>query len=191
MNTNEIIQILSLAKPIFDEMYTSVIQVVSVQEKISQKEAQKNHPLNVTNWIITIFLGCFYILPGVIYYMYCKKKRVQELESEITALQEQLQTLNNTLQQQVESARQTGIQNILPEQYLNPADQSVKYLLNYLQTGRADTLKEAMNLYEEEKHRINMENMQNEALKQAQANGKMLFYGNMINAANAISNLKK
>ena len=191
MNTKEIIQVLSLAEPIYDEMYASIIQLVSVQEKLTQKETEKNHPLGVANWVITIFLGCFYIFPGVIYYMYCKKKRVQEIESEIAALQDQLQTLNNTLQQQVELIRQTGIQNILPEQYLNPADQSVKYILNYLQTGRADTLKEAMNLFEEEKHRINMENMQNEALKQAQANGKMLFYGNMINAANAISNLKK
>lgn len=191
MNTNEIIKILSQAEPIYDEMYETIIQLSSVQENLTQKETEKDNPMGVTNWIITIFLGLFYIIPGVIYYKNYTKSRIRTLEGEIAVLRDQFQTLSNSLQQQIELVRQTGVQDILPEQYLNPVDQSVKYILGYLRSGRADNLKEAMNLFEEEKHRINMESMQNEALQQAKANGKMLFYGNMINAANTINNLRK
>lgn len=191
MNTKDIIQILSQAKPLYDAMYETIVQLTSVQETLTQKETERDKPMNIGNWIVTIILGFFYIIPGVIYYKYCKKSRIQKLDSEISTLRNQFQTLNNSLQQQIELVRQTGIQDILPEQYLNPVDQSVQYILSYLQTGRADSLKEAMNLFEEEKHRINMENMQNEALQQAKANGKMLFYENMINAANTLNNLTK
>lgn len=191
MDKNSIINILTQAKPIYDAMYPVIIEYCKVEESIMQKEELKNQILGVGHLIVSLMLSSSLIFPGVIYYKCIKKYRNNKIDAEIAVLKNKILQLSSMLQTYIEAIRQTGIQDILPEQYLNPVEHSVKYILGYLETGRADNLKEAMNLFEEEKHRINMEYMQNETLQQTRINGQMLFWGNMINATNAINNLRK
>ena len=60
----------------------------------------------------------------------------------------------------------------IPELYVLPQDyrylDAAKSILFYLENGRADNMKEACNLYEEELHRQKMENLQVDILNQQQ-----------------------
>ena len=57
--------------------------------------------------------------------------------------------------------------NALSEDYMDYA--IIEQLVKYLQAGRADNLKEAINLFEEELHRGRLENIQREMLETTQA----------------------
>ena len=59
------------------------------------------------------------------------------------------------------------LSNTLSTEYMN--SYAVGMFVKYLQAGRADNLKEAMNLYEEERHRGRMETMQQTNVFAAQA----------------------
>ncbi len=65
--------------------------------------------------------------------------------------------------------------DFLPEEYCNST--VIPYLLNYVSTGRADTLKEALNLYEEQKFRWEMESRQRNMMEEIAAhNARMEEY---------------
>ena len=51
----------------------------------------------------------------------------------------------------IKSEEMRNLSDIIPQKYLNL--KAVLFLLEVLQTGRADSSKEAYNLYEEELHR--------------------------------------
>lgn len=58
-----------------------------------------------------------------------------------------------------------NLSDVIPQKYLNL--KAVLFLLEVLQTGRADSAKEAYNLYEEELHREKIQEMQEEQLDYA------------------------
>lgn len=59
------------------------------------------------------------------------------------------------------------MQEVIPKDYMAPI--FVKTVYTYLENGRADTMKEAINLFEEEQHRWRMEQNQQQMYEQYQA----------------------
>ena len=165
MDKKELIQFLGNVKPLFDTLRNSYEQYERVEEQIAVKESQKKTKLS-GGQIIGVIAGCFfYIAPGIIYYFYAQnsnKKQNELLEKDIQLLMDQRNAITDDLTNQIQTIQQTGIQTILPEQYLDAT--ALDYIYGYLIGGRADNIKEALNLFEEEKHRLNMENMQYESL---------------------------
>lgn len=56
----------------------------------------------------------------------------------------------------------SGLSDFYPQEYL--FENAVNRIISLIRTRRADTLKEGINLYEEEQHRIHMEQKQNQQL---------------------------
>ncbi len=191
MDKQEVIQILNSAKPSFDRMYQLLISYAEMEGELNAKRIEREQGLSLKEGVITFLLGICYILPGVIYYRTKKKSKESRLNEEISMLENKLSEYDKELKNLANIIMKTGITNILPEKYLNPVDRVVNYLLDYFNSGRADSLKEALNLYEEDSHRLRMEQMQNEALMQSQEQSRLLRYNNIINAANAINNLTR
>lgn len=191
MEKQEVISILRNAEPIFSRMYNILAQCESVETQLNIKKDERQSGLGLGHWIAAFFLCCIYIFPGIIYYNVVKKNRNNRLDEEILSLEKSLEKYEAEFRNLVNDAKKTGIFNILPAEYLDPDDRAVSYILSYLQSGRADSLKEAMNLFEEEKHRLNMERMQNQALEQSRLNSRLLKYNNIINAIDTINNLNR
>jgi hypothetical protein len=63
--------------------------------------------------------------------------------------------------------------SIIPEKYRYPL--STDFLADVLICGRADTMKEALNLYEEQIHRWNVESKMDAVLKRQQSNNNLLW----------------
>ena len=93
-----------------------------------------------------------------------------------------------------------NLSDVIPQKYLNL--KAVLFLLEVLQTGRADSAKEAYNLYEEELHREKIQEMQEEQLDYARETlreqqnqtkvqkriSRQVSYGNYINTKNSYHN---
>ena len=93
-----------------------------------------------------------------------------------------------------------NLSDVIPQKYLNL--KAVLFLLEVLQKGRADSAKEAYNLYEEELHREKIQEMQEEQLDYARETlreqqnqtkvqkriSRQVSYGNYINTKNYYHN---
>lgn len=86
-------------------------------------------------------------------------------ERNVSRLQAQLDEKQKVYYDLVQLVYPTLKRN-LPEDYWYSL--AVASIAGYFRTGRAYTLKEALNLYEEEMHRLRMENMQEQTLRQNQ-----------------------
>lgn len=64
--------------------------------------------------------------------------------------------------------------NILPKNYRYPL--AANFIAEVLENGRADSLKEAYNLYEEQIHRWKMENKMNELIKEQKKYRAIIWY---------------
>lgn len=81
------------------------------------------------------------------------------------------------------------LKRYLPEDYWY--SQAVSSIAGYFRTGRASTIKEALNLYEEEMHRLRMENMQEQTLRQSQkqtAYAAITAWNTSLTAMDSVSN---
>ena len=88
--------------------------------------------------------------------------RVQNL----VPLEQKLQTLKNELNVYLYSGEVQWLKEALNNKYLNK--NIIKMLIEFVDAGRADNLKEALNLYEEVAHRERMETMQSSILAASQ-----------------------
>jgi len=88
--------------------------------------------------------------------------RVQKL----VPLEQQLQALKNELNVYLCSGEVQWLKEALNNKYLNK--NIIKMLIEFVDSGRADSLKEALNLYEEVAHRERMETMQSSILAASQ-----------------------
>ena len=100
-----------------------------------------------------------------------KKNRLAGLYDERKSNEQKLQHLVNT---------NRNVLNTVPKEYLYPM--ALEYFINVLKIGRADTMKEAMNLYEDQVHKWKMESF-------AQASLVAQQEANAIAAFNATANL--
>ncbi|WP_077609907.1 hypothetical protein [Clostridium sp. Marseille-P2415] len=82
---------------------------------------------------------------------------------------------SNELKQRIESVIKEKIEviSLIPEKYRYPL--ATSYLIEVIECGRADTMKEVLNLYEEQLHRWRMENKMDEVLKKQQSNNNLLW----------------
>ncbi|MDW2796486.1 hypothetical protein RZO55_02680 [Clostridium boliviensis] len=89
---------------------------------------------------------------------------------------------SNELKQRIESVIKEKIEiiSLIPEKYRYPL--ATSYLTEVIECGRADTMKEALNLYEEQLHRWRMENKMNEVLKKQQNNNSLLWANLIVNS---------
>ena len=118
-------------------------------------------------WSVILFFFIRFLASNVIYPIKCSQEvdaKYQVFANEHIApkqalLNQQLQDINEYLN--TDACQWAG--NALPEKYFPyPAIQTI---IQYLQSCRADTLKEAINLYEEELHRMKMEDMQQQIVQ--------------------------
>ena len=117
---------------------------------------------------------------------------VQEAEeyhrSHITPLEQQREEKEKLLSEFMESPGVVWASNSIGEDYL---DFSVlEMFISYLRSGRADNLKEAINLYEEEQHRSRMENMQQATMAAAASTAASAAVSARANVE-AAANIKK
>ncbi len=96
---------------------------------------------------------------------YAEEAKQYHLEH-VWPLEKQRREIKSEFQAQVNWDEVNWASNALSEEYV---DYSIlSSFISYLQSGRADNLKEAINLYEEEQHRNRMENMQRATLDAAE-----------------------
>jgi len=89
---------------------------------------------------------------------------------------------SNELKQRIESVIKEKIEviSLIPEKYRYPL--ATSYLTEVIECGRAETMKEALNLYEEQLHRWRMENKMNEVLRKQQNNNSLLWANLIVNS---------
>lgn len=89
---------------------------------------------------------------------------------------------SNQLKQRIERVIKENIEiiSLIPEKYRYPL--ATSFLTEVFECGRADTMKEALNLYEEQLHRWRMENKMNEVLKKQQNNNNLLWTNLIVNS---------
>lgn len=142
--------------------------------------------------MMVVLFPLSYGIGTIIYYFYAKSKN-KKFNLDITKKLQRLEELEkdkNTYIDEILACQKafcmhSGVN--IPVRYFQPA--ALNAFKDYFYTGRADDLKEAMNLYEEEQHRMNLENIHSEALRQAQIANNLALQANEINAANATKNI--
>lgn len=146
--------------------------VAKREEELKNKEeeaeaAKSKFPLGVT--LLCWFLAMFQIWPGVIAYFcfrshYRKNPTKKGLQAQAKALQEA-----DDMKQKLEKLKQY-LNNMKASFESSVTDYSaIENFIKYLQAGRADNLKEAINLYEEELHRGRVEKIQRATLETTKA----------------------
>lgn len=138
--------------------------------------------------ILFPLLGFFIIF----YYFHAKKENEQyneELKREIRKYDTYKSNRDKCSAEILECHKQFCVSSgyYIPMRYFHP--DALNSFEDYFRTGRASDLKEAMNLYEEEQHRMRLENMQSEALRQAQIANNLALQSNVISAANVAANI--
>lgn len=92
-----------------------------------------------------------------------EEKRYQFYQEKIVPLKDTLKAQRNELTAFLTTDYALWASNALAEQYLSP--DSIQTIIDYVKSYRADTLKEALNLYEEELYRRKMEAMLQQILE--------------------------
>ena len=83
------------------------------------------------------------------------------------------------------SAIWNDLNNYVPRNYWY--SNAIVSFVDYMQNGRASNLKEAVNLFEEELHRMRMENMQAELVKQSRYQTSLAAISAVANVSTAMS----
>ena len=101
----------------------------------------------------------FGIIGGVISFVVLNKIRGPQKDIEKKErLEKEFEKMEKEIVEEI-GAEYINAQKIIPQKYLYSG--CVYTLYDYLTNGRADSLKEAINLYEEEQHRLRLEKNQN------------------------------
>lgn len=187
MEKKEILTILTAAKPYYHDM-----EIIN-QDALLLDEEEKKIPKGMSrNQILigiclTIFL---YFIPGIIYFCIVSSKASKQTQQRREEINTQKQMLIDRAESVIANLRETGINQLFPQEiWGNLYD--MQHIYSFFELGRADSIKEALNLLEESNHRARMENMQGQMLQQQQQTNQQLFWGNMINAGNALNNVLK
>ena len=182
MENTEILKILKSAQPYYSEMDNVYQEIVSIDmEKANCKRGLSGGEIAL-GIVLMIFLYC---IPGIIYLCVKSKKNKRQYQDKIMALENQKQILLTKAENIMHNLLNTGINELYqPEIWTNTTD--MNYIYSYFVSGRADTVKESLNLLAEEKHRFRMEGMQSEMLSLQHKTNQQLFWGNMINTATAL-----
>lgn len=182
MEKTEIIKILNSAKPYYQEMDNIYQEIVSLDNQKTTCRKSMSAGQIILGTCLTLFL-C--MVPGIIYFCVKGSQIKKQNDQRVTALENQKQILLNKAQSIIGGLQKTGISNLYQSEiWTNPHD--MNYIYSYFSSGRAETVKESLNLLAEDKHRDKMENMQAQMLDLQNKANQQLFWGNMINAGNAM-----
>ena len=111
---------------------------------------------------------------------------IKSLQQEKLNAEQYAQNCAAAFQNYINSDEVQWASNALADDYLNY--DSLRIFMKYLNTGRADSLKEVINLYETEQHRERLESMQHETLETTQAQLEVnKAQQEMLKAANDIA----
>ncbi|MHC8519551.1 hypothetical protein [Weissella confusa] len=97
-----------------------------------------------------------------------QNQREMEVNQEIAEYEREIQRLNQDRQQGIATRlNEMGLRNIIPDAYVSRGN--VVALYNYFKNGRADSLKEALNLLEAEVHQRRVEDLTAQSIDAANA----------------------
>lgn len=131
--------------------------------------------------VIAILLILFFLVGSILLFVLngiLNKKRKQKLAVRLKEEEEKLKLNIDEMNQIINDNK--DVLFVIPEKYRYA--HAVAFMLEYLQTLRADNFKEAINLYEEEMHRIRMEQGQQQII---------LIQNQQQRALNSINNYNK
>lgn len=142
--------------------------------------------------LFVLFLGglggwfSYYVLDGIDSILHADQKHIAVEEYtllHVNPLKEQLNEHLRDTENFMNSENVISAENALPEKYFDIG--IIICLIDYLECRRADSFKEAINLYEEEKHRLKMEEMQQSILDATERQSEILkdIEQNSANAA--------
>ena len=216
LDVKVVLEKLAKKQDVYDEIEDRMYEEYRKEEDIRKEKQKIKSIIGVVITIITgmIFffndfnpvLGCivpFIWLAVIIVLRYQEKNgRVNEeyYNRKILPIVEESKQQEKVIEDFMKSEEMRNLSDIIPQKYLNL--KAVLFLLEVLQTGRADSAKEAYNLYEEELHREKMQEMQEEQLDYArqtlheqknqtkvqQRISRQISYGNYINTKNYYHN---
>ena len=131
-----------------------------------------------SSWIrfVGIIVYALSVVVFAIYFNKVKEKRISEVQEDTD---QKISIIDSDLRKMAESFYPT-LQAYVPQNYQNSF--ALEYICSYLYNGRASNLQGAMNLYEEEMHRMRMENAQQQLLNQAK-------YQTALSAISAAANV--
>lgn len=139
----------------------------------------------LNSWIVTnaadigmlavVLFALFFAGPAFLVYKLLEKlvitpwatKKAAPLRQALAPLQQELAKGQANLQLALSLEREGGIANTLPAQYRST--RAIGFMLQAVQSYRADSIKEAVNLYEEQTHRQRLEQGQQKIITQQQA----------------------
>ena len=116
------------------------------------------------------------------------EKHKKEKENRIKVLKSELDTRTEWISQYIE--KHCDDISCVPSNYFYPI--AIDYFIEVLSNGRAESFKEAMNLYEEQLHRWKIEDMTKTTMiaqQQTAANSAAIRTSSAINAAANVANL--
>lgn len=158
---------------------SSILGVVVLFFAIQSLTAQKSPGLieGILSSIGT-FVGVFFAIVGAVAIIVAiisfvlipkRKKEIESKKSEIIRIDQELQKTDSTIRELLNDKKintsQTAYQLYFPNSDADPND--ISYIINLIKTGRADSFKEALNLYDEHLHRNNLERMASQQLNYA------------------------
>lgn len=102
-----------------------------------------------------------------------KKNEIKEkyIEENVVPLQKTLQKYNEELDQLLNNPDTIWAMKMIPEKYFDIT--VINCFISYLADRRADSYKEVVNLYEEEQHRLRMEELQQSILENAERSARI------------------
>lgn len=125
-----------------------------------------------------VFISMLCLIPGIIAIIVAivafakipkRKRKIEEIKAEIIGIDQKIQQIDYTIRELHKdkeiSQKQTAYQLYFPNTDAGPYD--IAYIINLMTTGRADSFKEAINLYDEHLHRNNLERMASQQLNYA------------------------
>lgn len=128
--------------------------------------------------IITAILGIIIIVIAIIVDVSKNKKIKTKKSKRLPELYEEKRIDTQKLQQIMDLHKNKF--NMFPQEYMIPF--ALEYFISVIRSGRADTMKEAMNMYEDQLHKWKMENLSEAHLIAQQE-------ANAIAAVNAAANI--
>lgn len=128
---------------------------------------------------VIVYAGSFFMF--FIYYEKRKKSRIEKIREE----SEHRVADMNTHLEKIGGSIGSVLNRYVPTDYQSSF--ALSYICNYLSNGRASNLQAAMNVFEEECHRMRIENIQQELLKQSKYQTAFAAVSAVANVSTAFS----
>lgn len=134
---------------------------------------------------ITPILGVLMIIAAIIIDVTKNTKRKKYKAKRLVELDEGIET--DTQKLKVVMSTRKEAYNVVPSGYMYPF--AINYFIDVLKCGRADSMKEAMNLYEDQVHKWKIENLAESTLLAQQEANAIAAINATVNTVSAAANV--